>query len=217
MSKYYISVLMLVICVSSNAQITKNSILLGGQLFYYNEKNKVENLNQKAEAGTIGISIGKAFKENAVAGINLSFSPLKETNYLTGSDTVNVTYHRFDIGAFFREYKKLANDLYFFAQVDGAFIMANQKEDYKISPGDVKASQRGGFISLTPGITYRIFKKMQLELTIPNILSVQYLVTKFDSENPQVKNSKRQQFMFYSNLNSNTSLGWLGVGFRFIL
>jgi hypothetical protein len=217
MTKCYLSVLLLIICCAPNAQIKKSSILLGGELFYYNEKNKVENLNQKAEAGTIGISLGKAFKENYAAGINLGLSPFKQTNYLTGSDTVTIRYNRFDIGAFYREYKKLAEDFYFFGQIDGAFIMANQKEDYKISPGDVKATQRGGFISLTPGITYQVFKKMQLELTIPNILSVQYLVTKFDSENPQVRNSKREQFMFYSNLNSNTSLGWLGVGFRFIL
>jgi hypothetical protein len=42
-------------------------------------------------------------------------------------------------------------------------------------------------------------------------------VTKFDSEIPQVKNSKQEQFLFYSNINDNTGLGFLGVGFRFIL
>ena len=118
---------------------------------------------------------------------------------------------------FYREYKKLAKDFYFFSQVDGAFITANQKEHYKIASGDVKASQRGGFISLTPGISYQVFKKIHLELSIPNILGMQYLVTKFDSNVPQVKNSKQVQTIIYSNLTNNTSLSWLGVGFRFIL
>jgi|GEM_PF-6304528 len=58
---------------------------------------------------------------------------------------------------------------------------------------------------------------MQLEIIIPNILSAQYLVTKVESEINQVKNSKQEQFLFYSNLNNNTGLGFLGVGFRFIL
>jgi hypothetical protein len=217
MTKCYFSLLLLLLSFTVNGQIKKQSIVLGGQLFYYNNKNQVDNLNQKSESGTISISIGKAFKENKVIGINLSFSPIRQSNYLNGSDTTNLTFNRFDIGAFYREYKKLGKDFYFFSQVDGAFITANQTEHYKIASGDVKATQRGGFISLTPGISYQVFKKMQLEITIPNILSVQYLVTKFDSEIPQVKNSKREQFLFYSNINNNTGLGFLGVGFRFIL
>ena len=217
MTKCYFSLLLLLLSFTVNGQIKKQSIVLGGQLFYYNNKNQVDNLNQKSESGTISISIGKAFKENKVIGINLSFSPIRQSNYLNGIDTVNLTFNRFEIGAFYREYKKLGNDFYFFSQVDGAFITANQTEQYKIASGDVKATQRGGFISLTPGISYQVFKKMQLEITIPNILSIQYLVSKFDSEIPQVKNSKQEQFLFYSNINNNTGLDFLGVGFRFIL
>ncbi len=217
MTKIFTTILILTLSTVTFAQINKKSILLGGQLFYYNEKNQVDILKQKAESGTIGISLGKAFKENSVIGINLTYSPIRQTNFLNGNDTVTTTYKRYDIGAFFREYKKLGKDFYFFGQLDGAFIMANQKDDYTIAAGDVKATQRGGFTSLTIGVSYKIFKKMQLELTIPNILSVQYLVTKFNSQNPQVKDSKKEQFLFYSNLTNNTSLGFLGVGFRFIL
>ena len=218
MTKIYGIVGFIFLSSTVNAQIKKNSILLGGQLFYYNENYSYNNLpNQKRESGTIGVSIGKAFKENSVFGLNLSFSPMKETNLFTGNDTVTTKYNRFEIGGFFREYKKLAKDFYFFGQVDGAAIIANQTSSYKLTSGDVKVTQRGGFISLTPGISYHVFKKMQLEITIPNILSTQYLKTKFVSQNPQIKNSKSDQFMFYSNLNNNTSFSWLGVGFRFLL
>ena len=217
MTKYYFFVLVFFVSVTGSAQIKQSSILLGGQLSYYNDKNQIENLNQKSESGTIGVSIGKAFKENSVIGLNFNFSPVKQTNYLNWNDTVDLTYNRFDIGAFFREYKRLAKDFYFFAQLDGAFILANQKDEYSVAPGDVKIKQRGGFVSLTPGISYQVFKKMQLELTIPNVLSMQYLVTKVDSHNLQVKNSRREQISFYSNLNNTTNVSWLGVGFRFLL
>ncbi|HSC52791.1 MAG TPA: hypothetical protein VLC98_04190 [Phnomibacter sp.] len=217
MTKYYFFSLLLFFSLTANGQIKKQSILLGGQLFYYNNKNQVDNLNQKSESGTISLSIGKAFKENKVIGINFSFSPIRQSNFLNNGDTTNLTFNRFDIGAFYREYKKLAKDFYFFTQIDGAYITANQTEHYKIASGDVKASQRGGFISLTPGISYQVFKKTQLEIIIPNILSVQYLVTKIDSQVSQVQNSKQEQLLFYSNLTNNTGLGLLGVGFRFIL
>ena len=217
MTKHYIFSLLLILSFTVNGQIKKQSIFLGGQLFYYNIKNKVDNLNQKSENATFSLSIGKAFKENKIIGVNLSFSPIRQSNYLNNGDTTNLTFNRFDIGLFYREYKKLAKDFYFFSQLDGAFITANQAEHYKIASADVNVTQRGGFIALTPGISYQVFKKMQLEIIIPNILSVQYLVTKIDSKVNQIKNSKQEQILFYSNINNNTGLGFLGVGFRFIL
>jgi hypothetical protein len=217
MNKCYMFVLLLILSISTSAQIKKKSILLGGELNYYNDKTQIENLQEKYEGGSIGISIGKAFKENSVVGFNFSLSPSEQTYFPNGNEMITFTNKRYDIGVFYREYKNLGKDFYFFAQADGAFIMANQSQDYSVAANDVKASQRGGYISLTPGISYQVFKKMHLELTIPNILIIQYAVTNFDNENPQEKASKREQFYFSSNLNSNTSLSWLGVGFRFIL
>lgn len=217
MMKTIFFTLLVFITSNSSAQIKKQSVLLGGQLFYNNVKVEVEKLKSNSQSGTIGVSVGKAYKENSVVGININFSPIRQTNYLSLNDTVDLTYNRLDIGAFLREYKKLAKDFYFFAEISGAYITANQKEDYKIAADYVKVKERGGFVSLTPGISYQVFKKMHLELTIPNILSLQYLVTKVDSHIPQISNAKRQQILFYSNLNNNTSLSWLGVGFRFLL
>ena len=217
MRKFYFFVLVISIACSASAQIKKGSILLGGQLYYSNSKTQSENINQKSENGTIGVSLGKAFRENSVVGFNFSFSPTRQTALFSGSDTFDVTYNRFNIGAFFRKYKQLGKDFYFFGQVDGAYITSNQKHDYVAAGGNVKSTQRGGFVALTPGISYQIFKKMHLELTLPNILSLQYLVTKVDSEIQQANDYKTEEFSFYSNLNNNTGLGWLGVGFRFIL
>ena len=218
MTKIYAALFFLFVSSIVNAQIRKNSFLLGGQVYYYNESYNYDNqTNQKRAGGTIGISLGKAFKENSVIGLNLNFSPTKETNVYTGNDTVTTRSNHFDLGGFYREYKKLAKDFYFFGQVDAAAIIGNQTSSYKLFPGDVKVTQRGGSISLTPGISYQVFKKMQFEITIPNMLRMQYLITKVDSQNLRTKNSKSQQFLFYSNLTNNTSLGWLGVGFRFLL
>ena len=218
MTKIYGILFFTLLSFTLNAQIKKNSILLGGQLSYYNEKYNVDNIaDQKRVSTTIGISLGKAFKENSVFGINLSYSPTKETNIFAGSDTYTSKHNRFDLGVFFREYKKLANDFYFFGHVDASAIIAHETSSYASIPGETKLTQRGALISLTPGISYQVFKKMQLEITIPNILGMQYLVTKVDSKNPQTSNSKRNLFTFYSNLNNNTSFGWLGVGFRFLL
>lgn len=217
MTKNYFFLLLTIISLAAHGQIAKKSILLGGQLYYYNGKNRVGDLEQQVKSGAVGLSIGQAFKENQVAGISLNFSPYRQSNLLTGSDTVDLRFDRYDIGAFYREYKTLAKDFYFFCEVEAAFITANQTEHYKIAGADVNVRQRGGFISLTPGISYQVFKKMQLEIIIPNILSAQYLMTKIDSDVSQVKDTRQEEWLFYSNVNNNNALGFLGVGFRFVL
>lgn len=218
MSKIYGTLVLILVTFSSNAQIKKNATLLGGQLFYYSDKYKLDNSKtQQIESATIGVSIGKAFKENSVIGINFNYSPIKQSNFYTGFDTTTTKLKSFNIGAFYREYRRLAKDFYFFSEISGAAIIANQTTSYMQTSGDVKSTQRGGFISITPGVSYPLFKKVQLEVTIPNILSMQYLVTRINSDNQQVKNSKDEQILFYSNLANTTPLGFLGVGFRFIL
>ena len=217
MTKFYFFSLLLFISFTSNAQIKKQSFLVGGQLHYYNYKVLFDDRNQKTEAGTINLSIGKAFKENKVAGINIGFSPARYLNHLAGSDTSKFVSNRFNLGMFYREYKKLTKDLYFFGQLDGAFITGKQTEYYNNSTRQAKATLRGGFISLTPGISYQVFKKMQLEITIPNILNIQYLASKTQSEAFPEKNLKEEEFQFNSNITNNTGLGILGVGFRFVL
>jgi hypothetical protein len=218
MIKIYVTLFIAFLSFSSNAQIKKNSVLVGGALYYNNQHSSYDNtVNQKRESGTIEVSLGTAFKENSIAGINLSFSPLKETNGQSGFDTATSKSYQYNIGAFYREYKKLAKDFYFFGQIDGGAIIGDQTRNFVMSPGKVKGTERGVFIGLTPGISYRIFKKLQFEITIPNIFRLQHLVTKVKSENQLVKNSKYSQTEFYSNLKNNFSLGFLGMGFRFLL
>jgi hypothetical protein len=216
MQKFYFLAALVIISVSGSAQIKKGSILLGGQLSYYTDKIEIGNDEQQYSAGTFGISLGKAIKENRVLGFNFGFSPGKQENIRRGSDTFNLSINRFDVGVFYREYKRLAKDFYFFGQVDGAFITSNQKEKYRRS-SDIKVTQRGAFLTLTPGFSYQLFKKMQLEVTIPGIVGIQYSVNKVDSQNPLTQSSKRKQLSVYSNLNNGTNLSWLGVGFRFVL
>jgi len=96
---------------------------LGGQLFYYNNINQIESVNQKSERGTIGISMGKAYKENKIVGINFSFAPIRQSNNFNNGDTTTLTFNRFDIGLFYREYKKLAKDFYFLVRLTELILL----------------------------------------------------------------------------------------------
>jgi hypothetical protein len=213
---YFIAVL---VCSTSllSAQVKKGSILLGGQLYYSTGTTESGDFKTKSSGGSIGVSIGKAIKENTVAGLNLSFSPRKEVNVIKWPDTANVSIHNSNYGVFIRQYKQVAKGLFLFGEAEAGYTRATQTEEYKNITGDVSYKQQAVYISLAPGLAYQLLKKMQVELMLSNLLSLRYLVTETESDITQVTNTKRKEFSFYSNLNSNSSLGGLAIGFRFLL
>ena len=126
---------------------------------------------------------------------------------------VDLDSKQFNIGVFNRQYKKLAKDFYFFAE--SGLTYNNIKQVYSDSNGVKQgtAKQWGAQLNLTPGISYRILNKLHLEITIPNILLVQYVKTTDKSGFVPVA---EKSFVFSTSLNSS-ALSNLGVGFHFIL
>src|SRR4051794_23571650 len=116
MTKLYCFVVLLFLSFSVTAQIPKNSTLLGGQLNYSNYKGEIDNLNRKSEYGALGLSVGRAFRENSVFGVTFNYLPNRQSNEFFGNDTTDSKSNRFDFGVFYRGYKQIAKDFYIFAQ-----------------------------------------------------------------------------------------------------
>ena len=217
MKKIYGMLLLFFVFVTCHAQIKKGSVLLGGQLSYSNGSYQFGyQPGHSSRNASIGVSAGKAIRENNFVGLDVNYISSKETSYYSGGDSVRSKGYYSTIGAFVRSYKKLANNFYIFCQATGGVTIGNQTQLYKSPNGEIKIKNRGTYASLTPGVAYQVFKKMQVEVTIPGIVSLQYMVTRQNSINPQLENAEFNQFAFSTNLN-NTNLGLLGVGFRFVL
>lgn len=201
----------------ANAQIKVNSVLLGGEA-YYNSTDIAysgNQPNQKSKNAGFNISLGKALKENSVYGLNLSYSPGKSEDFYNGANYVSTKINQYNVGIFYRKYKKLAKDFYFFAEFAASYINSKQTDTDTLGTNWGTYKQSGGQITLTPGISYRILNKLHLEIIIPSIVNLQYTVTKDATPSLQ---SKQKQFIFNSSLNAASSgLSSLGVGFYFIL
>lgn len=217
MTKLCLAVTLVFVSNLTIAQIKKGSTLLGGQLNYFHEKNKIDDYLEKTASGAIGLSVGRAYKENAMVGFSISFYPIKMSNTINFSDTINTTFKQLGVGVYFRQYKKIAKDFYFFGQAEGSFLTANQTQEFTIAAANITSTRNQISIAVTPGISYRIFRKLYTEISMPNIMGIQYAVTKSNSQVPQLRSYRRNQLGIYSNLNTNTALGSLGVGFRLIL
>jgi hypothetical protein len=199
----------------ANSQVLKNSVLLGGQLSFNSGATTYNNNQPDTEnkGATFQVSAGKAIKDNQVFGINLSFNPSSADGLYNGSEYYKIKMKYYSGGVYYRNYRLLAKDFYFFAEMNASYFGSSQNNTDTSGKEIYKSNQNGGMVALAPGISYRLFKKMFLELSIPNIITAQYSTTKTTNENFE---SKQNQFAINSSLNSG-NLGYLGVGFRFIL
>jgi hypothetical protein len=194
-----------------NAQIKEGSILVGGQVYYANTILKTSNgqTTQKQNNGVIDLSLGKAIKDNAVIGIHLEFAPGSTAN--NGSIIYKTKSTGYGAGVFYRQYKTLAKDFYFFIEADVNYFYGKVTtvdtagNKYQITTGSTVQ------LSLAPGISYKVLKNLHLEVTIPQIISAQYTVNKASGQT-QVTS---QNIVFNTNLNAST-LNNLSVGFRLI-
>jgi hypothetical protein len=199
-----------------NAQVSKDRLLIGGSFSIYSEKNDQPLPVFKNEYFNTNIQFGKVVKDNTVVGVTMSYNH-STNNYATNSQ-VNKS-NQYSAGVFYRKYKKLVKEFYFFAEVDAIYSHSNTQE-YSQNPGDIsKTTMNGGSVSFIPGISYALCKRMQVELLMPNIISLSYSHTKIDYTNstpPSPPTEKGNVFDFNTNLNSNL-LSSLGIGFKLLL
>lgn len=160
---------------SISAQINKGAILVGGNLGFSTQKTEVTD--EKTNTFNISPAIGRAIKENLIAGIDLAFS-----RSLSLRDNVNYyenSFKSYGGGIFLRKYALIANSFYLFGQ---ARIGGYSLEEKQASTTIVYNTDSYGIdLSVYPGIAYAITKKLQLEAGLPNIFSIGYFSRKTTS------------------------------------
>jgi hypothetical protein len=197
----------------ANGQIQKGSVLLGGQIYAsgsdikYSASQQQPNNNFKQTY--INLSIGKAFNENSIYGFNVSYAPTSATNFYNQLGFGNLRQYSIDAGVFYRKYKQLGHDFYLFAEAGLLFQYTQQTFTDSLGHSLSSSKQPLVEIYLTPGISYKLLKKLHVELSIPYLAAIGYAVT-------TTQTSRQKQFLFNTSLNSR-GLYNLSVGFHFIL
>jgi hypothetical protein len=217
MSKFLFTCLVTFIAISADAQISKNSVLFGGDLgFGTGKSSNSNNYEQKSNTGSITLSLGKAIKENTVVGFNVGYYGSKTTNLPYGYDTATNKTNGYNVGVFYRKYKTIAKDFYLFGQANAIYSNYTTKYDYKVYPtNNYKTIQNSGAVSITPGIAYKIFKKTFIELSLNNLVSLQY--THENRTQNTGYTTKSNSVSLSTAFSNNNTLGNVGLGFRFIL
>lgn len=196
---------------AANAQINEGRYLLGGSVSYNSQKNS-QGSGTKYESFYSNIQFGKVIKDNTVAGIIASYS-------FSNNGPTNKS-NQFSSGVFYRKYKPLAKNFYFFGEVDALYNHLNQTNGiFQIGNDATRNLSNGGTLTFTPGISYSVCKRMQIELSMPNIASISYAGTKYETTSSitnSVSTVNGNNFSGSVNLNSSLLYSF-GIGFKFFL
>lgn len=212
---FLLSSVITVFCLTASAQIKKGSVLLGGQIFYSSSRINYSSFQpaQDVKYFNFNPSAGIALKQNAVVGVYINYARSNQDYNYIGGGYMNTEFSRYGFGVFYRQYKKLVKDLYLFGELGAGYLGSDQTDTQ--TPGNTKTryTESGAGLYLTPGVSYRIYKKLYVELSVPSVVSTQYAV--LETTAPSY-NSKENKFSFNTNLNSSL-LSNVGLGFRFVL
>jgi hypothetical protein len=215
------AVILFFVAFTANAQIDKGAVLLGGGVSYYSYKSDQPNYyyaNSQNKSVGANIQIGKAVNKNDVAGLILSYN-YNKVNAINYPDSNAYKNNQYGVGIFYRKYKKLLKDFYFFGEIDGEYTHSeNLQQNLQNGADKSKTTSDGGRISFVPGLSYQLCKMMQVELTMQNIVSASYVHFKTNYANITIPPGpyKGNNFSFNANLNSGF-LSNFGIGFKFLL
>lgn len=199
------------VATTTNAQINVGRYLLGGSASFNSGTNQ-QYSPQKYESLNANIQFEKVIKDNTVAGFILSYGYSKN---------ISVTKsNQFSGGVFYRKYKTVAKNFYFFGEGDAVYSNSTGNSgQFQIGNNGYKYFSNAAIISFIPGISYSVCKRMQIELSMPNLASISYTSGKTENTDPStttISTVKSHNFSANANLNSNF-LSSFGIGFKFLL
>jgi hypothetical protein len=205
--------------LTTRAQIGKGSLSVGGSIGFNQIKSKGDvsiTSTSKTTTTTISPAIGVAIKENLVFGIRVNYMKNKQkSNY----DVMTTNYLNTDIeavggGIFLRRYVPVINRLYVFGEGNATYtnLKENSIQGYYTSKNERKTKAWSTGLSFTPGISYGVSKKFQIEGGFNSLFSVTYAKskTKYNGTPMGTKES-------FSGGISQDNESMFFVGFRFII
>ncbi|MBZ4190858.1 outer membrane beta-barrel protein [Niabella beijingensis] len=186
----------------ATAQIKKGSTLIGGNLSFNTIKNDTAG---KMNGGTFSIKAGRAFSENVVWGV---FGILGYSNIKASGSTSYSKSHTYGGGLFNRLYKPLGKDFYLYGETSLFYAhMATSPDFVGARPTSDQTS-----LGFTPGISYQVLDWAHLELSLPNIVTANYMVNRMVIGDSRQRNTN---FGASTSLNGSTA-DLLALGFNIL-
>jgi hypothetical protein len=194
---------------ASQAQITKGTKLLGGNLSSSIDRSDSKPLSRQFNI-MVNPSLGFTFKDNRVVGFTIGFghSASRLPNSYSKSDT-------YDASMFYRRYLTLGKGFYLFGQANTGYRLFDADQYSHQSFNGQKVRQHYIYVSLYPGVAYAVNKRIHLELGMNNLVSLGYTTSTTKTYYPGFHSEEKHSAVnLYTNANPQSNLS---VGFRIAL
>jgi len=197
-----------------NAQVNKGAIFLGGDFSFSSQKTEDPNyLPVNSYSHRLSPVVGFAVRDNLVKGIFLVFS--KYRNDYTDVRN-NFKDEAWGGGVFIRKYKQIAkSDFALFLHGQTGIEFQNSLSGDSVFSSRYVSHIFRAALSIYPGISYRVNKKLQLETGFNSLLMIDYYhdrKTGGPASNPV--NYTTNGFGLFSSIGSPNNLY---IGFRLLL
>jgi hypothetical protein len=150
----------------TEAQISKGSIWLGGNLGFSSSKNEDQD-HSNSNSYSVYPAIGLALRNNNVVGLELNFN---RYHRVSSSDTVTTTGK--GLGLFDRQYWTMFKRFYVFADFEGNYTATT--EDYNYSNSSQHSTGKLVELSASPGISFSVTKWFFLESAFNDLFYFNY-------------------------------------------
>ena len=139
----------------------------------------------------------------------------------TSSNIPVIRVDQYGAGVFYKKYKPIAKDFYLFGEADALYSYSKNKNgNFQVGHDGTRFASNLGSLSFTPGLSYSIFKRIQMELLMQNLFSISYTAVKtettFTTSTSTILTEKSNNFSANVNVNSNLGNSF-AIGFKFLL
>jgi hypothetical protein len=226
MKKIYFFIGLILTGFLSQAQISKGTILLGGDFNFGTSSIKTStegvtpvtpSTTTKNTGFSVSPSIAKAIKDNLVLGVDLG------VGYTSEASNPNYKQNDYDLGVFMRNYKYLGSRFYFFFETRLGFTYSDfTQDDSTFAPSHVDTKSFGINLGLSPGVAYSLSRRWQLEAEFPDVVYAEYNYSKenyvYPPQGIQPNQPEQHQVGSLFNISSSlTSSFYLEVGLRYMI
>jgi opacity protein-like surface antigen len=226
MKKMYALAAFITFFSAAHAQIKSGDIVLGGNLGYDNQGSSSPQIPgsvsptsfSKGNDLSFNPSVGKAIKENLVLGIDLSYTHSSFSGNVAGSPAATNSANGFLVGVFIRRYKPLGNGFSLFGQAEVAGSYShNRSVDPTTDGSNMKENVYFLTFQLYAGIAYALNRRWQLEVGIPNFLSIDYNHVKSNTTYTNGVPDQVASSHLFSLASALTNANQISVGIRYFI
>ena len=212
MRSFILSSFILFFTIVGKAQVNKGAFLIGGDLGISSEKRNSSDPQNDADSKAIIVlpALGKAIKQNLIIGVYGLYS-FSEYNHSINENDYEL--QKIGAGLFGRKYKRIGKTDFavFFQGKTGV-----EFEERITGIGTLNKENLNTFrivTDITPGISYGISKKLQLEMGLSSLLYFYYYHGKGTRGTLGSETYTTDGFYLFANLEN---VGQFFLGFRLL-